>query len=1066
MASSVDVIAVRIFQWLVHRPWVVVAVGLLVVALAASRLPLLVKDVRPDAFLAPHNPSLVYRDIVKDIFGLSDPLVLAVVAEGGNGVFTPENLQFVQGLSEQVSNLPNVNSARLVSLATENNIQSSTAGMEIVPFLEVMPTTVDEAQLIRQQIKKFPLYEGNLVSSDGQATLIIAEMINEDLAEVSYQRLLQLVAESSVPDKVSVHIAGEGAVSGYMGRYLDADGKRLVPFAALAITMILIIAYRRLSPALMCNLVMIATIVITMGVMAAQEVPFYIITAALPVILIGISVADGIHIYSHYFDLQEKQQRLFPQRGNTTADCDDLVVETMLGMWRPITLTSLTTAVGFIGLYLAATMPPFKYFGLFAALGVGVAWLYSMVFLPALMALTKPKSKLKAEVVGSAPAKFMSSLGQFTLGHSNFILAAFLAVFAAGTLSALQLKVDDDPITIFHPNEPIAIADRVINQYTNGSNTLDIVVETDATEALFDPILLKKIEALQSYIASLPHVGASVSIVDYLKQMNKAMNEGDPAFYKLPETKEMVAQYFLVYAALSDPTDFEQQVDYDYRMANIRVQLDSGGYQDTRPVLVAIQSYIAENFNDDEISATLSGRVNLNYHWIKDLAGSHFTGVMITLALVWTVSSLLFRSEIAGLYTLIPVAGAVLGVYAIMVLTGITLGMGTTMFAAIAIGLGIDFAIHTLDRITVLIEKNNGDMADAFSEFYPTTGKALLFNFLAIACGFGVLLASNIMSLISFGGIVMLSIGISFIASMTLLPAMIWRFRPDFLFHKSVSSSVVNTRILIIASVAVGAIFFSLPAPAATQSKLSAIELVQKVNQVEQGELVTRNLSMEMTDRRGKIRRRETISYRRDFDRQKKTILFYLTPANVRDTAFLTWDYAEADKEDDQWLYLPALRKVRRISAANRGDYFLGTDFTYDDIKQDGKLSTSDFYYSLNENGETGSQESADFEVFFLESLPKTQKIAEELGYSRTVVSIDARNWVVLGVEFWDVKGVYLKTLHVSDVRKVDGIWTRHVLTMENHQTGHKTEIMFSNVDYKTPLKSNLFTKQSLTRGH
>jgi hypothetical protein len=242
MVSSVDVIAVRFFQWLVHKPLIVVAVGVLAVALAASRLPLLVKDVRPDAFLAPGNPSLVYRDIVKDIFGLSDPLVIAVVADGENGVFTPDNLQFIQGLSEEISNLPNVNSARLVSLATENNIQSSTEGMEILPFLEAMPATVEQARIVRQQVRNFPLYEGNLVSSDGHATLVVAEMIDEDLAEVSYQRLLELVANSPVPDKVSVHIAGEGAVSGYMGRYLDADAQRLVPFAVLVITIILIIA--------------------------------------------------------------------------------------------------------------------------------------------------------------------------------------------------------------------------------------------------------------------------------------------------------------------------------------------------------------------------------------------------------------------------------------------------------------------------------------------------------------------------------------------------------------------------------------------------------------------------------------------------------------------------------------------------------------------------------------------------------------------------------------------------------------------------------------------------------
>jgi len=661
----------------------------------------------------------------------------------------------------------------------------------------------------------------------------------------------------------------------------------------------------------------------------------------------------------------------------------------------------------------------------------------------------------------------MPAVGRFTLRNSGLIIIVFMATSTLGVYSALQLQVDDDPAGIFHPDEPIAIADQTINHYTNGSSTLDVVVETLATEELFDPSKLRKVEALQNYAASLPHVGGSVSIVDYLKQMNRALNDDAPSFYRLPETREMVAQYFLIYAALSDPTDFEEEVDYDYRLANIRISLTAGGYQATMPVIKALEKYIQEQFNGPDMTATLSGRVNLNYHWIKELADSHFTGMLVALVLVWGVSAMLFRSELAGLYTLVPVAGSVLGVYAVMVLMGVTLGMGTSMFAAIAIGLGIDFAIHTLDRLKVLMHRHKGNMAAAFSDFYPTTGRALLFNFLAIACGFAVLLASNIMSLVNFGGIVMLSIGISFVASMTLLPALVWRLQPRFLCpRRAVQSRFTIPRIIALAVAAMAVIFVLFSPGAKAQEQLSADDIVQRINQVDQAEHVTRRLSMEMIDRHGKSRQRETIGYRRYFGDEKKTVMFYLSPANVRDTAFLTWDYAQADREDDQWLYLPALRKVRRISVGDRGDYFLGTDFTYEDIKQDGKLSTADFNYSLSTAPPELGPEPGDFDHIYLESLPRTDKIGKELGYSRTVVIVDAQNWIVRGVEFWDLKGKHLKSLKASDVREVQGIWTRHVLTMVNHQTGHTTKLMSSEVDYLSAVEANLFTRQALQRGH
>lgn len=1047
------------FEFILRMPIVVVAIALIIFLAGVAGLTQLKKDVRSDAFLAPDNPALVYRDVIKDVFGLSDPMILVVVAEQPEGIFTPQNLMFVQWLSDEIGQLPNIDQSKLLSLATQNDIRSSEEGIEIVPFLETIPSSLGEAAALKEQIENFPLYVGSLVSKNGLATVIVAEMNDEDKSGESYSAVLSVLERASTPDGLQVHVAGEAAVSGYMGRYIDSDAERLVPFTALAIMLILFVAYRRIGPVLQCAMVMASTIVVTLGAMAFSGVPFYVITSALPVILIGISVADAIHIYSHYFHLA---------RHDTHRETRELVVDVMQAMWRPISLTSLTTIAGFLGLYFSADMPPFKFFGLFCALGVTVAWIYSLLFLPAVIVLCGTKGSSQNEKEGGYSSVIMSFFGQLPLKHSRFVILVFSFVSVAGLYAAVEIRVDDDPISIFHAVEPIAIADRMINEHTNGSNTLDVVVETQASEELYDPVKLAKIEALQLYISTLPNVGGSISIVDYLKQMNRAMNDGLPEEYRLPSTREAVAQYFLIYSAMSDPTDFEEEVDYDYRLANIRVNLTSGGYQETKSVVESLEVYLAENFNDTDIKATLSGRVQLNYQWIKELAASHFSGMFVALILVWVVSTLLFRSEIAGFYTLIPVGGAVLGVYTVMVLSGITLGMGTSMFAAIAIGLGIDFAIHTLDRLRTLTEVHKGDLKLALVEFYPSTGKALFFNFLAVACGFGVLLASHISSLTSFGGIVMLSIGFSFAASVILLPALLLYFRPKFLFCGE--SYALRWQFLLRLFLCASLLLFLVLSPFSSKvfadDGILAEEIVQRVNDVEQGSQVTRKLTMEMVDRRGKSRFRETIGYRQDFEDVRKTVLFYLSPANVRDTAFLTWDYSDPKNEDDQWLYLPALRKVRRISAGDRGDYFLGTDFTYEDIKQDGRLSTTDYDYTLVEPPEGFFDDLDGLDYTFLEAVPKSTDIAAELGYSRTVLMIDKHNWIVRSVEFWDTKGEHLKTLNASNVESIQNIWTRVTLAMENHQTGHKTTLTLSGVDYDNPVQASRFSKQALTRGH
>ncbi len=1051
--------AVRFFTQVVRFPKIVVLVSLLLMAGLLWFLPQLSKDTRADAFLAADNPALLYRDKVKAQFGLSDPIVIAVVREGQGGIFNPQTLALVEQLSFAVSELPNIDAERVISLATENNIVGTDEGMDVDPFFDPVPVTQEQADAVRRAIDNFPLYQGSLVATDGHATLIVAEMVDEDLAEKTYDEILALVDEIATNNGEELHVAGEGAIAGYLGSYIDADAQRLNPLAGLVITLIILLAFRRLAPALLGNVIIAASVLMTLSIMAASGVAFFVITNALPVILIGISVADAIHIFSHYYDLQARQPN---------KDKEALVVDTMVEMWRPVTLTTLTTVAGFMGLYFAAYMPPFSYFGLFTAIGVLVAWFYSLLFLPAAMAIVKPQvsagfvrawQQQKPDVFSS----FMGRIGKFTQQHAKATLLLGLLLALSGVYSASQLTVDEDRIETFHVSEAIYQADEVINRHLDGSNNLDIVVETAMAEDLFEPANLSKIEALQTYAESLPHVMGSTSIVDYLKQMNRSLNEGRADAYHLPKSKELAAQYFLLYSASSEPTDFEEEVDYDYQTANIRVNLNSGSYVNTKIVVEALQDYLSTEFNSTTITATLSGRVNVNYHWIRDLGSSHFAGLGIALSLVWMVSSLLFRSTLAGLFSLIPVAGAVLLVYAAMVLLGIHLGIGTSMFASVAIGLGVDFAIHTIERLRVLYREYEGDLGRAMDELYLTTGRALLFNYLAIAGGFGVLISSKVVPLNNFGLIVVMSVTTSFVASMTLLPALVKVFKPRFMEPVAASGPTGLRR--AIATVAM-VLIIGITGLWGVSSAVKANELptgdwiVEQINNIDDGEYVSRKLTMQMIDRRGKQRLRETISYRKYFGDEKRTILFYLAPANVKDTAFLTYDYKAPSTDDDQWLYLPALRKVRRISASDRGDYFLGTDFTYEDIKKEGKIEPGDFNFT------TLGQEILDAsEVFLVEATPQSDAIARELGYGKTRFWVNSSNWIIVKAKYWDTKGKLLKTLVAGDIRQIDGIWTRHGLTINNHKTGHQTIFTFSEVDYRVAVRGDVFTKRALSKG-
>ncbi|SEK47833.1 Protein of unknown function [Aquimarina amphilecti] len=255
------------------------------------------------------------------------------------------------------------------------------------------------------------------------------------------------------------------------------------------------------------------------------------------------------------------------------------------------------------------------------------------------------------------------------------------------------------------------------------------------------------------------------------------------------------------------------------------------------------------------------------------------------------------------------------------------------------------------------------------------------------------------------------------------------------------------------------AIFLN-PFAGISQELMNGQLIAQKTNDRNEGVSLKRDLIMELKDKRGKTRVRKTVALRKYFGKEKRLVIFYKTPTSVKGTAFLTFDYPDATKDDDQWLYLPALRKTRRISAANRGDYFLGTDLTYEDIKLETKISNNDYNYKT-----MGREKIDGHDCYVIEAIPKDASIEKELGYSKAKFWIDSQIWMMRKSESWDTAGNFLKTVKVSDIKKVQNIWTIHHINVVNHKTKHQTTFKFENNDYDAALGDDYFTKEALVDG-
>ncbi|MFK5947190.1 MAG: MMPL family transporter [Methylococcales bacterium] len=765
-------LAYRFFTAITAMPKTIMALAFLIIISTAAFIPTLTIDSRSEAFLPENDPALLYRDQVEETFGLKDPMVIAVVNKSENGVFNPQTLELIQWITDEVMKMPEINRDRVVSLATEDNITGNEEGMLVEKFYKHQPKTQADADSMRKAVMDFPLYQGSLVARDGSSTLIVTEVYDVNEAPKVYEKLLALVERAPTHGE-ELHVAGDGAVSGYLVTYINADSARLVPISVVIITLLCILSFRTWRGVLIPTVIILSATASALGLMAAAGVPIYVITTSMPILLVGVAVADSIHLLSQYYEElashPEKTQR-------------ELVIRTMELMWRPVTITTLTSMIGFLGISISSFMPPMQAFGLFSLIGLGVAGLFSLTFVPAALVILKPVHSPAFKTTGpDIFSRTMEKIGGWVLSHTKAVLFSALLVSVAGVVGALKLEVNESWVENFRTSELIYLADVAINETLDGSNTLDIVIETPNKEDIFKPENLRRIEALQTFLATLPHVNGSTSIVDYIKQMNRSLNENKPSAYAIPDDENLIAQYFLLYSASSDPTNFEEEIDYDYQTALVRARLDSARYQQSKVVVEEAQKYIDYVFNSDEIKATLSGRVNVDYHWLDTLLGTQFKSVSFALVLVWLLVCVSLRSLFGGTLAVIPVVLACLSVYAFMGVMGITLAVGTSMTAAIALGIGVDFSIHTLDRVKLLITEENVDPDAALRQLFPSTGRALLFSFVAVFVGFGILGLSYVPPLSKLGMLIAFSVLISFISSMTVLPALIKQLKPAFL---------------------------------------------------------------------------------------------------------------------------------------------------------------------------------------------------------------------------------------------------------------------------------------------
>ena len=236
-------------------------------------------------------------------------------------------------------------------------------------------------------------------------------------------------------------------------------------------------------------------------------------------------------------------------------------------------------------------------------------------------------------------------------------------------------------------------------------------------------------------------------------------------------------------------------------------------------------------------------------------------------------------------------------------------------------------------------------------------------------------------------------------------------------------------------------------------TEISGLQVIENVYNRPTGADQEADLTMSLINSRGDTRLREIKQYQKDFGDVEKKIMFFISPADVRNTSFMNWSYSEVGKDDDQWIYLPALKKVKRISSDSKSDNFMGSDFTYDDLGD--RHPQADTHQILREEILDGD------ECYVVQSIPQEANYI----YSKTITWVNKENWIGKKKEFYDEDDDLLKILTVKQIQQIQGYWIITHSEMHNLSKDHTTKMVLENVKVDNNIAERYFSERIMTRG-
>ena len=743
-----------------------------------------------------HNQAIQDYQKFRDLFGRDDKIVLLIKSEDIFSVHFLERLKkFHEDLENTLPLLSEVN-----SLINARYIEGENGTLQVNDFLENLPQTKEQAQILREKALVYPLFRNSYITQNGDSMIMVIKtqavsaltddgskiknygrgVADEDLSDnqaaksisqvenIAILGIMETVIKQYNTDNFRIIFSGTPAYQFHVEPIIRKNMITMSLMVLMLTFFFMAILFGRVSGIFLPQFVVIMGIGATLGLMALAEVPFTLTSSMLPSILLSVGLTAPIHFMVVFFKYQKRIGRM------------RAIIRTLGHSGLPIIMTSLTTIVGLLS-FSFTEIAPIAHLGIFAAIGIAICLVLTLVFLPALLSILKilPGKEREMLYETSIYNRMLTWMGRTGIHHAHDIYILSFIAFIIILPGFFKFNFSHNMLHYFSEDDPFIEQTILIEDETSGFRALEVVIDTGKEKGILDHAFLNNLEELEDFaldqngISGRPYTGNIISILDIVKKTNQTWHGDDPGHHTIPQDDYLIERQLTEFKQ-AEPDYLKNYTDQDFRLARFTAMMYWKDAALDVLFVKKLENFASRLFGKD-VKVVVTGAVSINSKVIDSMMGNLATGYFLAFFIIALFMIIAVGDVKLGLVAMIPNMYPIIAGLGLMGLLDIPLNTYNLIGGSIVIGVAVDDTIHFFHNFRNYYIKT-GDVEIAVNETLRSAGRALITTTLILVCCFWLRLFSPLKVISDFGLIMGFSLLVAFLADVMLAPALLSAF--------------------------------------------------------------------------------------------------------------------------------------------------------------------------------------------------------------------------------------------------------------------------------------------------